>query len=71
MSNRMYEDMEKQTKFINVNIGLEKKRNCEQAIMNLVGKIIHGMNKGQLTKALFLDLSKAFDTSNHNILVKN
>ena len=38
--------------------------------MNLVGKIIHGMNKGQLTKALFLDLSKAFDTSNHNILVK-
>ena len=37
--------------------------------MNLVGKIIHGMNKGQLTIALFLDLSKAFDTLNHNILV--
>ena len=38
--------------------------------MNLVGKIIHGMNKGQLTISLFLDLSKAFDTLNHNILVK-
>ena len=38
--------------------------------MNQVGKIIHGMNKGQLTTALFLDFLKAFDTLNHNILVK-
>ena len=54
---------------INVNMGLEEKHNCEQAIMNLVGKIIQGMNKGQLTIALFLDLLKAFNTLNHNILV--
>ena len=56
--------------FYKCQYGFRVKHNCEQAIMNLVGKIIHGMNKGQLTIALFLDLSKAFDTLNHNILAK-
>ena len=51
--------------------GFSEKHNCEQTIMNLVGKIIHGMNKGQLTIAAFLDLSKAFDTLNNSILVKH
>ena len=43
---------------------------AKQVIMNLVGKIIHEMNKGQLTISLFLDLLKAFDKLNHNVLVK-
>ena len=46
-------------------MGLEK-----NTIVNLVHKIVHGMNIGQLTIALFLDISKAFDTLNHNIRVQ-
>ena len=56
--------------FYKYQYGFRAKHNCEQAIMNLVGKVIHGMNKGQLKISLFLDLSKAFDTLNHNILVQ-
>ena len=58
MSTRIYKHMEKCINSINANIGLEQKHNCEQTIMNLGGKIIHGMNKGQLTISLFLDLLK-------------
>ena len=70
MSNRIYKHMEKTNWFYKCQNGFRETHNCEQTIMNLVGKIVHGMNKEQLTIALFLDLSKAFDTLNHNILVK-
>ena len=63
--------MEKMNQFYKCQYRFREKHNCEQAIMNLVCKIIHGMNKGQLIIALFLDLSKAFDTLNYNISVKN
>ena len=38
--------------------------------MNLVGLTKHGINNGQLKISLFQDLSKVFNTLNHNILVK-
>ena len=70
MSTRIYKYIEKMHQFSKCQYGLRANHNCEQAIMNLVGKIIHGMNSGKLTVSLYLNLSKAFDTLNHNVLVK-
>ena len=38
--------------------------------MDLLGKILHGLNNKKTMIALFIDLSKAFNTLNHEILTK-
>ena len=49
--------------------GFRSKRSCEHAILELVGNTIDSKNAKQHSCALFLDLSKAFDTLNHDILL--
>ena len=53
----------------NSQYGFRSKRSCEHAILELVGNTIDSKNAKQHLCALFLDLSKAFDTLNHNILL--
>ncbi len=64
------------TKFINKNnilsqhhYGFRKNRSTELAILDFVDKITKAIDQGKYTVGIFLDLSKAFDTINHNILV--
>ena len=38
--------------------------------MDLLGKILHSLNNKKTTITLFIDLSKAFDTLNYDILTK-
>ena len=40
-----------------------------QAITEFIGKILHAHRKGLHSKSIFLDLSKAFDTLNHDVLL--
>jgi hypothetical protein len=47
-----------------------KNRSTEFAIIELVDKITKGIDQGQYTLGIFLDLSKAFDTINHRILIE-
>ena len=51
-------------------MALGQKRSCEQAILELIGRILDAKNKEMHSAAMFLDLSKAFDTLDHKILLK-
>ena len=50
--------------------GFRKNRSTELAITEFIDKITKAIDKGQYTIGIFLDLSKAFDTINHTILIK-
>ena len=47
-----------------------KNRSTEHAIIELTDKISKAIDDGKYTIGIFLDLSKAFDTVNHDILLK-
>ena len=46
------------------------KRSCEHAILELIGNVLDSKNDKQHSCALFLDLSKAFNTLNHDVLLR-
>ena len=49
--------------------GFRADHSTELATIELVDKITHKLDKGELPLVLFLDLCKAFDTLNHEILL--
>ena len=50
--------------------GFCKNRSTKLNITEFIDKITKAIDKGQYTIGIFLDLSKAFDTINHTILIK-
>ena len=50
--------------------GFRKGCSCDDAILDLTGNIIESLDNKQLTLAVFLDMSKAFDTIEHKLLFK-
>ena len=49
--------------------GFHSKHSCEQAIAELVGYILQSKNQNEHSASVFLDLLKAFDTLDHQILL--
>ena len=41
----------------------------QMAVIKLVDKIVNAANNNEITAGIFLDLSKAFDTIKHDILL--
>jgi len=49
--------------------GFRANRNTQHAIIDIINKIQENMDQGKFTCGIFIDLKKAFDTVNHNILL--
>ena len=69
MYKRTYYFLEQTDQLYQSQYGFRKSHSCETAIMELASSIIKGKDDGFYTLALFIDLSKAFDTVDHNILL--
>ena len=65
---RMYQHLESTNQIYKSQYGFRSKHSCENAISELTSEIIKGNDIGLHTLTVFLDLSKAFDTLDHNIL---
>ena len=59
---RVYNYIEKHKILFNSQYGFRSKHSCEQALIELTGKLIQAKENKLKSAALFLDLSKAFDT---------
>ena len=49
--------------------GFLKNHSTQNVLLNMIDKWKHALDKGRKVDALFIDLSKAFDTLNHNLLL--
>ena len=70
MFKRLYNYVEKQKILTKHQYGFRRNRSTEHAILELTDKISNAMDEGKYTMGVFLDLSKAFDTVNFEILFK-
>ena len=52
------------------NLDLEKSHSSYIALMTLMDKFIESLDKGKYIMGIFLDFSKAFDTVDHEILLR-
>ena len=66
---RTYKYLEKNKILYESQYGFRSKRSCEQAITELLGNILQAMELCHESAAVFLDLSKAFDTLDHSVLL--
>ena len=66
---QLYAYFENSNLFYKGRYGFRKGHSTEMASLELVDRILSFMDNGDTPIGIFLDLSKAFDTPNHNILL--
>ena len=67
---RTYNFLDAHDQLYNSQYGFRSKHSCENAISELTGHVVKGHEGKEHTAAIFLDLSKAFDTLDHSLLLK-
>ena len=70
MYRRLYKFLEEKSILYPSQYGFCSKRSCEQAVIQLTGYVLQAMNHCEHVASVFLDLSKAFDTLDHKILIE-
>ena len=69
MYKRLINFIQKYDILYNKQFGFRKNHSTETAIIDLVAKLTDAIDKNKFTAGIFLDLSKAFDTVNHSIII--
>ena len=70
MYNRLYKFLAENNILYQMQFGSQNACSTEHAIFQLVNQIIEVVSQGKYTLGIFLDIPKAFDTVNHNILLE-
>jgi hypothetical protein len=68
--NRVYCYLSKYNIFNVHQFGFRKKHSTVMALMEVIDKILEGLDRGDAVAAIYLDLQKAFDTVDHSILLQ-
>ena len=67
--NWLYEHLNSNNIRYKKQFGFRKRHSSEHAVLQLVDQVSNSFEKNLFTLGVFIDLSKAFDTINYNILI--
>ena len=70
MYNRLYNYLLQNNLFYEKQFGFQALNSRKHAVIQLISQILDAFNENKYTLGIFIDLSKAFDTVDHDILLK-
>ena len=70
MYNRLYSYLTENNVLFNKQFGFQAGHSTEHALLELVDQISNTFNDKNYLLGIFIDLSKAFDTADHKILIQ-
>ena len=70
MYNRVYNHLDSKGLLYEKQFGFQRNNSTEHAILQLTRDITSSFEKGKYTLGVFIDLSKAFASGDHQILIK-
>ena len=70
MHQRLYDFLEKQGSIYDYQFGFRKSHSTDHALLDLTEDIRQAIDKNNFACGIFIDLQKAFDTVDHDILLK-